>query len=199
MNTFLRSTEFDAWLFELADLKAKARILARLNSAMLGNFGDCEPVGEGVSEMRVHVGAGYRVYFVRVGSTIYLLLCGGDKSSQRRDIARAKKLARGAQGDESMTTDFARFDISEYLDDERLIAEYLSAAMEDPNPDVFLAALGDVAKARGMAQIAKETGLGRESLYKALTSGAHPHYDTIKAVLSALGVKLSVVPQVSQG
>ena len=65
--------------------------------------------------------------------------------------------------------------------------------MEDPDPDVFLAALGDLAKARGMAHIARETGLGRESLYKALSSGAHPRYETVKAVLCALGVKLAVV------
>jgi putative addiction module killer protein len=94
MNTLLRSPEFDAWLAGLADLKAKARILARLRSATLGNLGDCEAVGEGVSEMRVHVGPGYRLYFVRVGTTLYVLLCGGDKSSQRRDITRAKRMAR---------------------------------------------------------------------------------------------------------
>lgn len=94
MNTFIRSSDFDAWLSRLADNKARARILARLRSATLGNFGDCEPVGEGVSEMRVHVGPGYRVYFVRRGTTVYVLLTGGDKSSQRQDIARAKKMAR---------------------------------------------------------------------------------------------------------
>ncbi len=93
---------------------------------------------------------------------------------------------------------FAPFDVAEYLDNDEVIAEYLTAAMEDPDPDVFLAALGDVAKARGMAQIARETGLGRESLYKALSSGAHPRYDTIKAVLGALGVKLSIVPNLAQ-
>ncbi|HEY0281170.1 MAG TPA: type II toxin-antitoxin system RelE/ParE family toxin [Rhizomicrobium sp.] len=94
MNTFLRSPEFDAWLRAIADLKAKARVLARLRSATLGNFGDCEPVGEGVSEMRIHAGPGYRVYFMRTGTTIYVLLVGGDKSTQKRDIARAKKMAR---------------------------------------------------------------------------------------------------------
>ncbi len=94
---------------------------------------------------------------------------------------------------------YAPFDVAEYLDNDEVVAEYLTAAMEDPNPDVFLAALGDVAKARGMAQIARETGLGRESLYKALSSGAHPRYDTVKAVLGALGVKLSVVPVVDSG
>ena len=94
MLTFKRSSEFDAWLARLADHKAKARILARLRSATLGNFGDCETVGEGVSEMRIHVGPGYRVYFVRIGMTVYVLLTGGDKASQKQDIARAKSLAR---------------------------------------------------------------------------------------------------------
>lgn len=94
MNTFFRSSEFDAWLAALADLKAKARVLARLRSATLGNFGDCESVGESVCEMRIHVGPGYQVYFVRTGTTIYVLLVGGDKSTQKQDIAHAKKMAR---------------------------------------------------------------------------------------------------------
>jgi putative addiction module killer protein len=63
LNTLLRSSDFDEWLSHLADQKAKARILARLTSATFGNFGDCEPVGEGISEMRIRVGAGYRVYY----------------------------------------------------------------------------------------------------------------------------------------
>jgi probable addiction module antidote protein len=92
-----------------------------------------------------------------------------------------------------MTTIYAPFDAAAYLDNDELIAEYLSAAAEDPNPDVFVAALGDVAKARGMAQIARDAGLGRESLYKALSAGAHPRYETVSAVLRALGVKLSIV------
>jgi putative addiction module killer protein len=94
MYTFVRSSDFDAWLTGLADQKAKARILARLRSATFGNFGDCEPVGEAVSEMRIHAGRGYRVYFVRNGTTVYVLLTGGDKSSQSRDTTRAKKMAR---------------------------------------------------------------------------------------------------------
>jgi putative addiction module killer protein len=94
LNTLLRSSDFDAWLSRVADTKAKARILARLRSATFGNFGDCEPVGEGVSEMRVHVGAGYRVYYTRTGSTVYVLLAGGVKASQAKDIAKAKTMAR---------------------------------------------------------------------------------------------------------
>lgn len=93
-----------------------------------------------------------------------------------------------------MTPTYAAFDASAYLDDDEVIAEYLSAAAEGPNPDVFVTALGDVAKARGMAQIAKESGLGRESLYKALSAGAHPRFETVNAVLHALGVKFAVVP-----
>ena len=92
-----------------------------------------------------------------------------------------------------MTPAYAPFDPADYLDNDEVIAEYLSAAVEDPDPNVFLAALGDVAKARGMAQIAKDAGLGRESLYKALSTGAHPRYETVNAVLRALGVKFTVV------
>jgi putative addiction module killer protein len=94
MNTLIRSSVFSDWLNSLNDQKAKARILHRLSQASLGNFGDCEPVGEGVSEMRIHHGPGFRVYFVRHGAAVYVLLCGGDKSSQRRDIVRAKRMAR---------------------------------------------------------------------------------------------------------
>ena len=86
------------------------------------------------------------------------------------------------------------FDAADYLDSEETIAEYLSAIMEEDDPDLLLAAIGDVAKARGMAQIARDTGLGRESLYKALQPGAKPRFDTVMKVMKALGVKLHVEP-----
>lgn len=88
----------------------------------------------------------------------------------------------------------APFDAADYLDSEEVIAEYLNAALEDENPNVFLVAIGDVAKARGMAQLAKDTGLGRESLYKALAPGAKPRYDTVLKLMRALGVELHAVP-----
>ena len=94
MNTFLRSEEFDAWLSNLKDRVGRARIAHRIRSAEQGNFGDCESVGEGVSEMRIHVGPGYRTYFTRRGEVVYLLLLGGDKSSQKRDIKRAIEMVR---------------------------------------------------------------------------------------------------------
>jgi probable addiction module antidote protein len=89
---------------------------------------------------------------------------------------------------------YAPFDAVDYLNDEETIAEYISVALEDPNPNVFLAAVRDVARARGMAQLAKDSGLGRESLYKALSPGAKPRYETMQKLLLALGVKLQAAP-----
>ena len=84
------------------------------------------------------------------------------------------------------------FDPSAFLDSDEVVAEYLTAALEDDNPEVFLAAVGHVAKARGMSAIAERAGLGRESLYKAFAPGAKPRYDTVLKVLHSLGVKLTV-------
>jgi putative addiction module killer protein len=94
MNTIVRTDAFDAWLSKLKDARAKARIIHRIRSAERGNFGDCEPVGGGISEMRIHFGPGYRVYFTRVGNEVYLLLCGGTKRGQQWDIIKAKDLVR---------------------------------------------------------------------------------------------------------
>ena len=86
------------------------------------------------------------------------------------------------------------FDAADYLDNDVVIAEYLNAALVDENPNVFLQAIADVAKARGMTKLAKDTGLGRESLYKALAPGAKPRYDTVIKLVRALGVELHTTP-----
>lgn len=83
---------FSEWLTGLRDKIAQARIRVRLRQVEAGNFGDCEPVGEGVIELRIHLGAGYRVYCGRHGKTVVLLLCGGDKGNQVADIKRAKEM-----------------------------------------------------------------------------------------------------------
>jgi|WetSurMetagenome_2_1015567.scaffolds.fasta_scaffold787679_2 probable addiction module antidote protein len=85
----------------------------------------------------------------------------------------------------------APFDAADYLDNEEVIAEYLAAALEDPNPDVFLHAVGDVARARGISKVARDAGLGRESLYKALAPGAKIRYDTVRKLMDSLGVRLN--------
>lgn len=83
---------FSEWLHSIRDKVAQSRIRVRMRQVQAGNFGDCESVGQGVIELRVHVGAGYRVYCGRYGKTVVLLLCGGDKASQDGDVKRAKKL-----------------------------------------------------------------------------------------------------------
>jgi putative addiction module killer protein len=90
----IRETEeFSSWLRALRDQRGKAKILIRIDRLAQGNPGDVEPVGQRVSELRVNYGPGYRVYFTKRGTTLLLLLCGGDKRSQPKDIARAKRLA----------------------------------------------------------------------------------------------------------
>lgn len=86
------------------------------------------------------------------------------------------------------------FDASDYLDSEDAIASYINAAMEADDQDVLLLAIADVAKARGMAKVAADAGLGRESLYKALKPGANPKFETVNKLMHALGVKFSAVP-----
>jgi len=94
MPKVLQTDEFARWLKSQRDAVAKAKILVRIERLADGNPGDVAPVGEGVSELRIHHGPGYRVYFVRRGEEVVVLLCGGDKSSQTSDIARARKLAK---------------------------------------------------------------------------------------------------------
>jgi len=95
-----------------------------------------------------------------------------------------------------MKAEYAPFDISDHLDSDETIAGYLTAAAEDEDPNVLLGALAHVAKARGMAQVAKAAGLGRESLYKTLAPGSHPRFETIQAILRALNVQTTAAVRV---
>lgn len=91
-NVINTTAKFLVWIDGLKDQKGRARILSRVVAAESGNFGDCGPVGEGISEMRIHYGPGYRVYYAQEGTNVYLLIAGGDKGSQKRDIRQAKAL-----------------------------------------------------------------------------------------------------------
>lgn len=97
MNLFHETARFAQWLENLLDLKGKMRIIARINRARAGNFGDCKALGDGVFEMRIDFGPGYRVYFAQEGLNIYLLLAGGDKPSQKTDISEAKEIWRATK------------------------------------------------------------------------------------------------------
>jgi putative addiction module killer protein len=98
MVEVLASDEFNTWLESLRDAHAKVRITVRLSRVELGNFGDVKAVGAGISEMRISYGPGYRIYFMQRGTTVVVLLCGGDKSTQRKDIARAKEMSKDWKG-----------------------------------------------------------------------------------------------------
>lgn len=93
MPDLIKSATFDRWLSGLKDARASARITARLDRLAIGNPGDVKPVGDGVSEMRIDYGPGYRVYFLRRGALVIVLLCGGDKATQDSDIKAAKTIA----------------------------------------------------------------------------------------------------------
>jgi len=97
--TIQQTETFARWLAKLKDLEARARIVARIRRAGLGHLGDVKSVGDGVSEMRVDVGPGYRLYFTRRGQQVILLLGGGTKTSQRRDVRRAIRMVRDLEGE----------------------------------------------------------------------------------------------------
>ena len=99
--TIIEGPLFSRWLGTLRDRAARQRIVSRIDRFRNGNPGDVKPVGQGVSEMRIDYGPGYRVYFMRAGDVVYLLLCGGDKSSQKRDIATALRLAKELSDEDS--------------------------------------------------------------------------------------------------
>ncbi|MCT8348600.1 type II toxin-antitoxin system RelE/ParE family toxin [Photorhabdus temperata] len=89
-----RTPEVERWLKSLKDKTAKAKIIIRIDRMKEGNFGDAEPIGNGISELRIHQGKGYRVYFTNRNNEIVLLLCGGDKNTQQQDIKKAKEIAK---------------------------------------------------------------------------------------------------------
>ncbi len=101
MNTINRTEAFNTWLSGLKDLRARAKIVIRIKQASLGNFGDVKPISDGVCEMRIHFGPGYRLYYAREGRVVYLLLSGGDKSSQKQDIKTAIAMWKQIQEDQS--------------------------------------------------------------------------------------------------
>ena len=98
MLQLVASADFEKWLDGLRDGQARTRIIARLRRVALGNLGDAKPVGAGISELRIPYGPGYRVYITRRGSVVVVLLCGGDKSTQAKDIAKARAIAEEWKG-----------------------------------------------------------------------------------------------------
>lgn len=193
---------FTEWLAAMRDKVAQARIRVRLRHVQSGNFGDSKPVGEGVIELRVHVGPGYRVYCARYGKSVVLLLCGGDKADQAVDIKSAKGNVVEMEAEARMsklkgTVSHHEREVAELRADRELATEYLKAAMESlDNPDdraAGLLALRTVAEAYGgLGVVAAEAGISRETLYRTLSPKGNPTLKTLLAVLKTVGLRLSV-------
>ena len=164
----------------------------RIDRLVLGLPVYVRPVGERVSELRVAYGPGYRVYFVRHGGVVIVLLAGGDKASQDRDIPVALELARSLYELAMPKTKTIPWDSADQLETADDIAVYLEAVFEDGDPALINHALGVVARAKGMTEIAQRTGMGRQSLYKALSVDGHPEFSTVLNVVRALGLKLTI-------
>ena len=142
--------------------------------------------------MRIDYGPGYRVFFKRRGQELIILLAGGDKSTQAKD-SRLRFVSLETSRSEIMgKTVTTRYDVAEHLRTPEEMAAYLEACLEEADGDAaFVAkALGDIARAKGMTQVAREAGLSRESLYKALSGERTPNFDTTLKVISALGLSL---------
>lgn len=156
-----------------------------------GHFGDFKYVGNGIKELRINYAKGYRVYYKEIENGIVILLIGGDKSTQQNDIIKANEIWKRIKRIDMMTS---QLDIADYLDSEELIAEYLNTVIEEGEIKDLVVALGHVAKAIGMTKIAEKTGMSRPSLYKALSDGSKPQFETIMKVLEAIGGQINVKP-----
>ena len=207
------TTVYRDWIDGLRDHVARARIQVRVDRLVHGNPGAHRVLREGVSELKIDVGPGYRVYFTERGGELIILLAGGDKATQRRDIEHASSLPGTCPSRQSSTTmprttrtnttrsstkarpagrtRTVAYDVAKQLRTPKEMAAYLEAwLVEAPDDAVGIArALGDIARAVGMSKVARQSGLSRESLYKALSEDGNPSLDTILRVARAVGVR----------
>jgi putative addiction module killer protein/probable addiction module antidote protein len=184
---------FEEWLNNLKDGISRARIRSRLDMVAIGNFGNFRSVGEGVSELRFTFGPGFRVYYAQKDEVIVILLIGGDKSSQEKDIEKATT-RREQMSKASVDYREALIETLRGNEEEQIL--YLKATLEDnwDAPEAFLLSLKTIAEARGFKNFAEEAGLSRESLYRTLSANGNPKLDTVFKMLHALGLKLTVEP-----
>jgi putative addiction module killer protein/probable addiction module antidote protein len=213
---------FDAWLGGLTDGIAKKAIFERIDRVQSGLLGDRRSVGERVTELRIDVGQGYRLYYTVPGPTAVLLLWGGNKKTQKRDIRKAEAMAKvakrekkapsasrvrerqaayateGGEEDEFHFTaeelKVTPFDVADYIQgDEETQLYLLRSALADGHPAYIANTIGIVARARGLSKMERATGIRRQTLNKSLSAKGNPTLETLMAVLGALGLKLDVV------
>src|SRR6266850_1830321 len=174
----------------------RRRLRSEIDRLAAGNFGDCKPLRQGLFELRIDWGPGYRVYYAMIGRECVLLLCGGDKRKQSADIDRALEYLKDYKDkDRNLMKRKARISHDEVIirrlrKDPDFAAEYLKAALEDEDePRVLLIALRHLAQAQGIAKVAKAAGIERESLYRALSVHDNPRLSTLVAVTKAIGLR----------
>lgn len=190
MMTEIRQTlVFEQWLDSLTDRVAVNRITQRIIRLRNGLMGDIKPVGSGVSEMRIDHGPGYRLYFVQKGDVMVILLCGGDKRFTGSQYREGKDSGGGNQGLNMETT--KPFDPAKYMTEPEAQQELLDDAFASGNAAYIADALGIIARARGMTDVARSAGVTREALYKSLSEEGDPRLTTLLGVARALGVTLS--------
>jgi putative addiction module killer protein/probable addiction module antidote protein len=189
---------FDDWLTQLADARAQAKIATRINRLAAANFGDCKSLRQGVYELRVDWGPGYRVYYATIGRECVLLLWGGDKRKQAQTSSGRWNTSRTTRKERNFMKRKASVSHDESIirrlrKNPDFAAEYLKAALEDEDePRVLLIALRHLAQAQGIAKVAKAAGIERESLYRALSEHGNPRLSTLVAVTKAIGLRLTV-------
>jgi len=213
------SPEFDAWLRNLADSRARDAVNDRIARAIGGLLGDRRSVGDRVSELRIDVGQGYRLYYTMGSRTLVLLLCGGSKKTQKADIRKAEAMAKAvnkkkggggsrvrerqagyaAEGDEDefhfteADLTFSPFDPADYLERESSQLYLLRSALADGHPGHIATVIGAVARARGLSNLERTTGIKRQTLNKSLSLKGNPTLETLMTVLRALGLRLEIV------
>jgi putative addiction module killer protein/probable addiction module antidote protein len=221
---------FDAWLEELGDLTAQDAISDRIARVESGLLGDRKSVGDRISELRINVGQGYRLYYTMRGRALVLLLCGGSKKDQRSDIRKAEAMVRAMnkekksssasrvrdrqsaytakpeEGEESGEFSFtedelkiSRFDVAKYLGRKSSQLYLLRRAFADGHSAHIANALGAVARARGLSNMERATGIKRQTLNKSLSPKGNPTLATLMAVLGALKLRLEVVEEENAG
>jgi len=222
-----KTAAFNAWLDGLTDTIAQDAISDRLARIETGLLGDHKSVGDRVSEFRVDVGQGYRLYYTLRGRVIVLLLCGGGKKTQRADIRRAEAMVKamkkrkaepsaggvrerrstytaetGEDEEFSFTEEelaVSPLDVADYLGRESSQIYVLRNALESGHPGYIAVALGAVARARGLSKLERETGIKRQTLNKSLSRKGNPTLETLTTVLGALGLRLEVVEDRANG
>jgi len=174
MPTIRALPQFSAWLEGLKDARERGAIVARITRLQLGNAGDAASVGAARRWLQEHARGRHPA-------------C---EATRRPAGLKGHRMTKRIKADT-----LPEFDAAQYLDSDETVAAYLTDTLADNDPALLAAALGNIARARGMSEIAASSGLAREALYKALRPGSNPRFDTIMRVCAALGVRLVVEPR----